>query len=266
MLAQLSLKKYLAISSGLHFGIGLLAIIITSIVFYKSESLKKENILLLESSVRVDMVAMPTMTVKELKNLNLSDTSVQPKGEDIAPAKKESEEPAKPDDIVLKKETEKKNFKSFLKDLGEQASLKVNKEAKNGSKTGLGLNQESREDLKNLVLAGNKLSAGQSTTQGEIGSATQGEFAAYLWSLPDHVRGFWMLPSYLKGKSFKCRIRIFLGKDGSILKTEVYESSGSSEYDDRATDAVVKASPFPSPPSALVARVLRGDIVLGFPL
>ncbi len=226
---------------------------------------RKLNIKLLDSAVRVDVVAMPKMTIKELKLVNLNDVSTPEKGHE-AEATPAPEPTIKPDDIVMKKEVPKKDFKSFLKELGQKVPEKSKaKTPGKGNAKDAKLDNEMRSDLKNLVVAGNKLSEGRALV-GTGAQKNSGEFEKYLWGLPDHVRPFWLLPSYLTNSALQCRIRIFLSRNGDLIKSIIFETSGNAEYDERAMAAVQKASPYPVPPPEFIPRVLDGEIILGFPL
>ncbi|MBI2521959.1 MAG: TonB C-terminal domain-containing protein [Bdellovibrio sp.] len=259
-----SLQRHLTISTGMH--LIPLALLIIYLIFFnqKLSERRKINIKLMENSVRVDVVAMPEKTLRELKNINLSDVN-DIKGE-LAESPKPVEAPIKEDDIVMKTETPKKDFKSFLKELGQKVpKLGKTKDLGKGTTKGTKINNDVRSDLRDLVLAGNKLSEGRAL----VGGGVQGssiEFEKYLGTIPDHVRPFWLLPSYLKQDPLQCRIRIYLGRDGVIIKAVVFESSGNEEYDERAITAIQKASPFPVPPIEFLPKVLNGQIILGFPL
>ncbi len=243
-----------------------LALLVIYLIFIndKLSQTRKINIKLMESAVRVDVVAMPEMTLRELKAINLNDVN-DSKGQLAEPVAK-SEAPIKPDDIVMKTEPPKKDFKSFLKELGQKLSKKdKTKVLEKGTPKGTKINDDLRADFKNLVVAGNKLSEGRAL----VGVGTQSisaEYEKYLGGIPDHVRPFWLLPSYLTKSALQCRIRIYLGRDGVIIKAVVFESSGNEEYDERAILAVQKASPFPVPPVAFLPKVVNGEIILGFPL
>ena len=94
----------------------------------------------------------------------------------------------------------------------------------------------------------------------------EGVVNSYIEQLPVHVRPYWKLPSYLMNKNLKCRVRIFLTRKGRLIKIELFESSGSLEYDKRALAAVKRSDPFPSLPSEIQELGVNGSILLGFPL
>lgn len=260
-----SLNRYLSISAGGHALIAAVSFLV--FMFFKAniEKIRESNVKLLESSVRVDMVSMPKMTLKELKTLTLDNPPEEFKGEKeaVAPEQKNETAAVNQDEVVFKKEAEKKDFKSFLKELGKKVSTK---NAAKGNPKSPKIDTEFRENMKNLALAGNKLSEGRAVVQGTGTNSNATEFSNYLWSLPDHVRPYWLLPSYLREGNYRCRIRVYLGRNGELLKATIFETSGNDEFDQRSLSAVEKASPFPLPPTALTAKVINGDIVLGFPL
>jgi len=119
--------------------------------------------------------------------------------------------------------------------------------------------------MKQILLEGNKISAGESITGDKSEKATA-TFDRYLQKLPSVVRPYWKLPSYLMGQNFRCRVKIFISRSGDILKTEIFESSGNSEYDQRALSAIKSVKQFPVPDNEILSYVVSGRVVLGFPL
>mgnify|MGYP000490873941 CR=1 FL=1 len=120
-------------------------------------------------------------------------------------------------------------------------------------------------ELKNLILAGNKISQGTAVT-GNGGNNDGGPFVDYISQLPEQVRVYWKLPSYLMNKNLKARVRVYVGSTGQLLRAEIFESSGSPEYDQRAIEAIKASAPFPVPEQNIQSRLSKGDVVLGFPL
>ncbi len=242
-----------------------LAIIYSSKVFQQvMETRKSANIKLVESSVRVDVVAMPKMTLKELKAIGSVPLN---NGEPIAEEKSADTPDNNNSKTEFIKETKKKNFMDMLKNMAQKDVPKAKVGKKNVKKVGKGKSSTaglSDSELKQLILAGNKLSKGSSLTGGTGGSADA--FTQYISSLPDMIRPRWKLPSYLMDQNLKCRIRIFLNPTGRLLRAEIFESSGNPEYDRRALDAVKGSSPFPELAENFKSRGINGDIVLGFPL
>jgi TonB family protein len=254
-------EKYLSLALGFHgaliaVGFGLSFLLGLSL-FSKSPLNKKLNVI--QSSVRVDVVAMPKFTVQELKKMKVQAPTPEVKGEDIS--KKVAEDIIKPDDIVIKKVKKKINLKNLLSNLGKkEKKIKIKKGSKKGK-----IDLESKKQLKKLILEGNKVSAGTSTV-GDNTSLDQTMFSNYVSALPNFVRPHWKLPSYLMDKDLKCRLRIFIGSNGKILNTEIYESSGVEEFDKKALQSLSSISSFPKPDGDIVSRLAAGEVVLGFPL
>jgi colicin import membrane protein len=206
----------------------------------------------IQSAVRVDIVAMPKMTVQELKKVTV--TAAPPV---VAP------EPIK--EVAKSKETSKVEFKKVAKKVDLSNLLKnisaktvVKKKVKKRPKI-------NNKQLQNLILEGNKVSKGSSTVGDQV-DVSEKSFVSYIQSLPTHVRQFWKLPSYLLEQDLRCRVRVYLAANGKILKAEIFESSGVSEYDSKALDAVKKSDPFPRPTQDIFVRVSSGEVLLGFPL
>jgi TonB family protein len=209
---------------------------------------------IIKTAVRVDVVGMPKFTLKELKSMEAapalkSDSSIVNKAED-------EQEVIKPDDVVIEK---KVDLSKLLADLSKKKTetapkAPVQEKSKFNS-----------EKLKSLVLEGNKISTGTSLT-GDVSSEELTLFEKYLGGLPDLIRVHWKLPSYLIDKNLRCRIQIFVGENGQLLKLSIYESSGVSEYDQKAIDAIRASAPFKKPDQKILSKVTSGSVILGFPL
>lgn len=270
------LPFYVRRSTYVHVGLVLLTLISGKIVISQQEKLRNANMELISASVKVDMVAMPKYTLNELKNI--SSGVEEAKKEEITP--EVIEKKAEPEKEIVAEKVEPKveekdtgptfeeankkkrqDFLSKLKDIG-------NKKIKNDGnvKAEKGLYGDKSTDLKQLVLAGNKLSKG-SAMYGDSNAGDLTAFQAYVVRLPDLVRSKWILPTFLEGKkNLKCRVRVWVALNGEVFRAEVYQSSGEPEFDKRAVDAVKAASPFPRLSDDIAKRALNGDIGLGFPL
>lgn len=245
---QSNLKPYLIKAVIFHVSFVVLAIILN---YLFSLNLFKFNdadykIEVIQSAVRVDVVGMPKLTVKELKEAVVE-----------APAKGEEKATE-----VVKEEAPKDESASFSSFLSQYSKKNVDKPK---GKTKGSENAIDRKKLNNLVLEGNKVSQGTSL----VGDSLKQEMTAYttyVGNLPNLVRPNWKLPSYLMDKDLKCRVRVFISKTGAIIKTEIHESSGTSEFDQRALRAIKEVGSFPTPPNEIVSRLAAGDVILGFPL
>lgn len=251
-------NKNFAISVVAHVLLFLCALLGGELV---SKVFKSNDVEIIRSSVRVDVVGMPKFTVQELKKMEAQPV-VQNEPEVAkgasAEAKTETPDVVKKDDLVIQEEGKKKA--SFLNMLNDYSSKKVKaKPQVKGAKAGVG-----NKNLDSLIIEGNRLSKG-SALVGDYTDEQNSEFSAYVQNLPGIIRPFWKLPSYLLEKDLRCRIKIFLSPEGKLLKTELQESSGTAEFDSRAEQAVRSAT-FPKPSEEVGKRLTNSGIILGFPL
>lgn len=269
-------KFYLRRSGYIHIALVACTLISGKVAFDLQQAERDKNMELIHASVRVDMVAMPTQTLNELKNLSSGveeaqkeeKTEIVKEAEKVVVKEEPKEEPKvvdkTPDDTEAFQEAQaakkRQNFLSKLKTIGNK---KVESEGTQKAEKGLYGDKESA--LKNLVLSGNKLNAG-SAMYGDGAGGDLTAFQAYASRLPDLVRPHWKLPSFLMDKNLKCRVRVWLNPNGEVGRAIVYQSSGDAEYDQRAVDAVKAAAPFPALKDEFGKRAQNGDILLGFPL
>lgn len=252
------LQKYLMIAVAIHLFVVLSAYLFQQFLgidwFQNTKAIKEIKII--QSSVRVDVVAMPKFTVQELKKMEIAPPSQDEKNEEVKPSVDNSKS-----DLEFKQKAKKVDLSNLLSNLSKKKTAKgKQKKAKGHEK----LNAH-RSQLRKLVLEGNKVSAGTSLV-GDSLAEENTEFSNYVSSLSNFVRPYWKLPSYLLEKDLKCRIRIFIGSNGKILRTQIYESSGVAEFDQKAMTALKQVKVFPAPKKTILTRVAAGDVVLGFPL
>lgn len=222
-----------------------------------------EKVEIIHSSVRVDVVGMPKFTVKELKEMQaepVAKPEPEPEGAKVE-AKAEVEDVIKKDDLVIEeKGPAPKKTPSFMNIVSNYSSKKVAPtERKRGAKS------STNKDLDSLIIEGNRLSKGGALV-GDYSDADNSELSSYVQSLPELVRAHFKLPSYLLNEPLRCRIAVYLSPSGSLIKTEMIESSGNSEYDARAKSAIENAAPFPKPSAAVAPRLGSSGIILRFPL
>ncbi|MBC7539202.1 MAG: TonB C-terminal domain-containing protein, partial [Bacteriovorax sp.] len=183
--------------------------------------------------------------------------------EEPKPEPKVEPKEEKPDPALAFEEANKLKRQSFLSKLKQIGNKKIKSEG--NQKQDIGLYGEKSTNLKNLVMAGNKLNKG-TAMYGDGNASDLTAFQVYASRLPDLVRPHWRLPSFLMEKKLKCRIRVWIALNGDVNRAEVYQSSGDSEYDQRAVEAIKASSPFPRLSEDFGKRGLNGDIALGFPL
>ncbi len=258
---------YFTKSLGAHVALFALSLLVGRILAMTGlmPSLLGEKVTIVESVVRVDLVAMPKMTLQELKALDMATVKAGPENvtPEEAPKEKETAEvDAKdPEQPTLNEGPKKKALSDMLKELGKKKVSTKGRPEKDQSK----IDSSLKGKFAQLAAEGNKLSKGGSLTGATAGEA--GPFRVYISTLPDVVRPFWKLPSYLLGQGLTCRIRLYLSASGDLKSATIFQSSGNSEYDQKALEAVRRSAPFPAPDDdEVVARAVKGEIVLGFPL
>lgn len=262
--SALSDSKNFLLSLGLH-------VAVITVVALGSELIHKifgnNDIEIIRSSIRVDVVGMPKFTIQELRELEKKSAEI-PKEPEVAKGEKaptkvdtDTEDVIKKDDLVIQEAGKEKKKKSFLSTLNEYSNKKIaKKETKTGKSQG-----NSDKNLEALVLEGNKLSQGSALT-GDFTDGPSSEFSAYVQTLPGAIRGKWKLPTYLLEQNLKARVKIYISVTGELLKTELIESSGNSEFDSRALNAIRESAPFAAPQEAVGIRLTRYGVILGFPL
>lgn len=260
--ADRDFTKNFLISVGAHAAFVLLA-------FFGGQAMVKilgsnNDIEIIKSAVRVDVVGMPKFTVQELKAMQKEPTPEAV--EEAAPGKKEetvteTEDVIKKDDLVIQEEGKEKKKASFMNLLNDYSSKKVAAKVQKKGDT----KAKGKTNLDSLILEGNRLSQGAALV-GDYSDEQNSEFASYVQTLPGIIRVHWKLPSYLMNQNLRCRIAIHLSPTGHVLKLEVKESSGQPEFDARAEKAIRDAAPFPKPSDSVGARLTNSGIILGFPL
>lgn len=252
------------LSFTLHASIGLLLFVSSIELFKELFENKNQQELLLKESVRVDIVAMPKFTLKELKTMQTAKTNATseektnslPTTSDVV----EDQDGPESDVKILKK---KKGFMDSVKELS-QKKIQGERRRNNQNQGNLFENVD-QSQLNQLVNEGNKISKGTSL----VGDGVSGEdspFLAYVRRIRDKVKPYWKLPSYLLGKDLNCRLKIFIGSTGQLLKVEIFQTSGENGFDQRAVNAVKQAAPFDPPDKEYVKKLTLGEVVLGFPI
>ncbi|MFP5457494.1 MAG: TonB family protein [Bacteriovoracia bacterium] len=219
---------------------------------------------IMRAAVRVDVVGMPKMTIQELRQLQMpaEAPSEEPKLAEATKVEETAVAP-KPDDLVMPsdKPSDAKPGKSFANFLQEYSNkkIKVSNTAVKGDRSG------KAQGLDSLIIEGNRLSKGTALT-GDISEMSNSVFVGYVQTLPEKVREHWKLPGFLREKDLKCRVHVWIGARGEILKTQIRESSGNSEFDSKAEAALRAAAPFAPPPTEASALLSGRGVILGFPL
>lgn len=162
---------------------------------------KKKDLTVIYPSIRVDIVAMPKLTIRELKSMTASaaDSEESVLEKKVGPSE---------DTPTFKKLGKRKNFLSILRDLSKKKL-----EAKKRNKKKL-----DSVELKEIIFAGNKISRGSSLT-GKSEEAIISEYIQFGEMIISKIKPFWKLPSYLKEQNLSNQIQVFISPSGSVLKT-----------------------------------------------
>jgi TonB family protein len=251
-------------SLSLHIAIVFIFALTTLIIKIAKSHQSSGDLIVVSSTVKVDIVAMPTLSLQELKKMQLPEF-----GDQLEASKPVETQDAPKEQLidtdVVKSDSKKVNLKNLLSNLSQK---KIDTpETKPIKKKNVGINSGiDKGVLDNLILKGNKLSQG-SAVIGNVG-ADQSALVinSYATNLPNLVKPHWKLPSYLIEQDLRCRVRVYISATGELTNIELFESSGQSEYDQKALQAVRRAAPFPPPPKEAQFKLANGQIILGFPL
>lgn len=216
-------------------------------------------------AIRVDVVAMPSMTIQELKNYE------EPAGEEVpeiaVKPQEKKEELGGDEKVVFEKQVEKPNFADMMKNLSsrdvKKEKNKISPKVESSKKSGAG--GISADHAKKILALGNQLAQGTSL-YGQSGANANDLFDKYALGVMEKVRGLWTLPGYLAGKDFRCQVQVFISSEGKLIKAVLINSSSNNDYDERAIAAIKRVVQFELPDSAIAARVSAGQIALAFPL
>ncbi len=262
------LRKSFVLSFIVHATIAMLTF--SYPILYKmitKKSLFESTLRKVPDAVKVDLVGMPTLTTKELERLpeiksgkiqlekQVKTTEIEQKvekGKIKNPAKKE--DVIKKGDMVLLKNKKSKNKKKGKKKSKVGKPKSIAKKAK----------KSAAKDLANLILMGNKLSKGESAT-GEVNDVDLSELDKYVQRVKIKIKPHWNLPSFLVDLDLRCRVRVYINKQGELIRMSLIEKSGNEEYDIRVRKAIELAEPFDAPPKTISEALADGELILVFP-
>ncbi|MCT4641162.1 MAG: TonB C-terminal domain-containing protein [Bacteriovoracaceae bacterium] len=250
---QDSYNKSIFLASAIHIVVFAIALFADSFKFAQT---KLPEVDLIKTSVRVDLVGMPKLTVQELKKIKLVPLSGQDKIEKQIKVEKENIHKARVEDAV-----KNVDLSNLLGSISKKKIVKKQKTKKIKSKQ----LDKYKKDLNKIILEGNVVTKGTTAT-GDTDYSRNEKFVSYIQTLPALIRPNWKLPTYLLDQDLKCRIQVFISKDGKINNFKIIESSGVDEFDKRAISALKLTNQFPAPENDIILKVSSGQVVLGFPL
>ena len=235
----------------------------------------------IEQIVRVDVVGLPKLTQQELEELKNNLEVTQDNEKYISDSKSEIDSTDKEIKEDQNKEIINQNENKeiinqdensdtvsdrgldLIKSLSQQkgATFKPKKGKTTSAKK---QNKKSSKRFQNLIIERNKLSKG-SSINGRYQSDVA-EFDKYVLNLPNLIRPFWKLPSFLKESNFNARVIIYINDEGNVIHYRFVSKSGNEEFDDRVIKSIEKSQPFPVPSDQIKDTLLSEGVILGFPL
>lgn len=248
------LKKALKISLGLHIAVFLFF----TVKFY----LIPDDVLDYESSLRVDIVALPQKDVQQMIEASPAPPEPAPaKPQPKAPSKPEPKKQAAPEEVVVlnpkkkdktdkKIDTEKKQ-KEALNRLKQMSALEnLENQVKN----------ERKAAPTKPVFAGNQIATGS-----DLRGLSKIQHDSYVAQVERHIRQNWALPQWLANKKLRAQVRVKIDSNGQLISKSLVRSSGNSSFDDVALETIEKSTPVPRPPDKLVGLLANEGILFGFP-
>ncbi|NDG83513.1 MAG: TonB family protein [Proteobacteria bacterium] len=242
------LKRALAISIGLHFGvIGALLI---------KEQFQPGSPVPILPSLKVDLVALPDQK-KPADPVPVPVSTPEPAAVPPPPARTETagiepETTDKPDFTLSKTKKKKRPSKK------EETARKKLKQAL--------ARIRAIERIKALTASepakGNRISKGSSLS----GEARKALESTYFDVVLERVRTYWELPKWLRDQNRAAKVMVYLDSQGRLKRYEFVQSSGSEPFDSEVRRTLQAATPFPVPPGGISGEIAKQGILLGFPL
>lgn len=264
-----SLGKTLGWSIAFH--VVLFIVFAVRAVFFTSEPL------VLENSIRVDIVSLPEKGAQKV--LPAPEAAVPskpeskpepPKPEPVKPepakevAKPEPPKPApqveikKPDTTAVNLNKTKKDQESALKRLEALAKLEKSMKSSSSAPT-TSTTKASNDTSPTQLVKGNQVSAGSSLT-----GVARLEHQSYLRDAYARVKSHWNLPRWLSNANLSAKVRLHVDESGHIIKKEFTRPSGNEVFDEKVMAAIEASSPLPAPPSSLANRLSIEGLELEF--
>jgi len=243
------MKKFIIISLLFHGSIGLFFFLYQNGNFFSSKSISES---VLKDAVRVDIVGMPTKTLNELKQLQLTKKSPVTKSEAV-----ESKEVPS-----TAKEKEEEVFSKEAKVKSKEKDTENKKKVKKGEKS----RKIEIKGLDELVLMGNQISKGASLDSENISDEALAMLDEYASKVRERVKSLWELPTnLLKNEELKCEVVLFINKEGKLVKTQFLSKSSNEEYNKIVLDTLKRAQPFGKPDPEISGALAKGKLLIKFP-
>jgi colicin import membrane protein len=249
---DVSLNRAIGTSVILHIAVFIAFAVRT--VFYPSTPL------LIEESIRVDIVGLPDKKTPKAAlpppaqeaPKPVAEKAPEPKAEVKPVSKPEPKVEIKPAAPTVNLDKSKQQQESALKRLEALQRLEKMVQKDQAQSTNQAAAAQTAPQP-SAIIKGNEVSPGTALT-----GIARLSHQSYLASIQSYVRRQWNLPHWLANGNFNARVRIYLDSRGNVVKREMTQSSNNSAYDERVLQAIDTSSPLPAPPSDL-ANLLAVD-------
>lgn len=244
-----------AIGYSVAFHAALLVAFAVRVVFFPSEPM------MLESAIRVDMVALPDKGQQNVlpapapeppKQAEASKPVEQPKPEPVKPAQPKPapvQVAKQPDGPTVNLKKTKKEQEAALKRLEAlerlEKSMKPEKAAASGAPSGAKTASAQAQPIR-----GNEISHGSS-----LKGIARLDHENYVQTVTAHVKNHWNLPRWLANANLRAVVKVFVDSNGYVVKKQIVLSSQNETFDGRVMAAIDSSAPFPPPPENLVNQL-----------
>ena len=198
------------------------------------------------ASINVDVVGLPNVLKKDIQEMATLDSA--------------EEETAEQKEMVLK-ENVSINKKKLLAKLKQSVESKDNYLKK--IKVIKGMKSADNNKISEAQKTGTETGTGSGQGEGN-GESTGPTVNPYFVNIKDLVRTYWQIPTWLKSEGLNTQITIKIGDDGQLTHIQITKTSGNSDFDKLAYQAVKNSSPFTPPPLA-VKDIVENGVILSFP-
>ncbi len=245
-------------STALGFSIaGHLALLLFGIL---NVYLFKDKITTFENAIRVDLVALPDkpsdappkVSPQPVEAAPTPTIPVPPKPETkpVLPTKAEEKPKAPVDKTAINLNQVKKKQEEALQKLKQQSAIeRLQEQLKNEAVTAAAAKQ----------VKGNILSQGT-----DVQGLNKIQFDQYYSQVDRHIRQFWALPPFLKGRGLQASVKVLINASGQVIFAEIFKPSGNSQFDDMALSSANESSPVPAPPEKFQKIFQNEGFIINF--
>jgi TonB family protein len=107
-------------------------------------------------------------------------------------------------------------------------------------------NQEAAEQAAQAAARAQAEAKAQALAKAQVIPQQQAQIASAIQAIRLKINRSWIRPMTTK-HGLKCRVKVRLMADGTVIEAEVIASSGDEAFDTSAQNAVIQASPLPVP-------------------